>query len=256
MNRRQFGTTSIAAALGATSTGLSQTAGTSPSYYELRRYELRMDIDTSLLHGFVEKDFIPAMKAKGIGPIGCFEISTGKQSPSLILLIQYRSLSQMVTNTELAGRSDGFTEKWKSFETKQLPYVRYESSLMKAFAGHPAIEVPKAKDGSHLFELRTYESKNAVASAAKIDMFNQEEIKIFRDCGMMPVFFGEGLIANRLPHLTYMLAFEDPAHREAAWGKFRVNDDWNRIRNDPRWLDTVSVIDSCFLRATSYSEVR
>ncbi len=256
MNRRQFGTTSIAAALGASSTTLTEAAGTAASYYELRRYQLRRDFDTSHVHSFVENDFIPAMKSRGVGPIGCFGISTGKHSPSLIVLIQYKSLSQIVTNTELAAKSDTFAGKWKTFETKQMPYVRYESSLLKAFAGHPGIEVPKGKNGSHLFELRTYESKNAVASAAKIDMFNEEEIKIFRDCGMAPVFFGEGVFANRLPHLTYMLAFEDLAHREAAWKKFSSNADWNRIKNDARWLDTVSVIDSSFLRATGYSEVR
>lgn len=256
MNRRQFGTTSMAAALGASSTSLSQAAASSASYYEVRRYQLRNDFDASPLHKFVENDFIPAMKSRGVGPIGCFGISTGRHSPSLILLIQYKSLSEFVTNTELSGKSDSFSAKWKAFETKPLPYVRYESSLLKAFAGHPSIEVPKAKDDGRLFELRTYESKNAVASAAKIDMFNEEEIKIFRDCGMAPIFFGEGVFANRLPHLTYMLAFDNMAHRTEAWNKFRGNDDWNRIRNDPRWLDTVSVIDSSFLTATQYSEIR
>ena len=255
MNRRQFGTASMAAALGASSTSLTEAADSAASYYEVRRYQLRNDFDASPLHNFVENDFIPAMKSRGVGPIGCFGISTGRHSPSLILLIQYKSLSEFVTNTELAGKSDSFSAKWKAFETKPLPYVRYDSSLLKAFANHPGIEVPKAKDG-RLFELRTYESKNAVASAAKIDMFNVEEIKIFRDCGMATIFFGEGVFANRLPHLTYMLAFDDMAHRTAAWDKFRANDDWNRIKGDPRWLDTVSVIDSSFLRATQYSEIR
>jgi len=256
MNRRQFGTTSIAAALGASSTTLTEAAGTAASYYELRKYQLRRDFDTSHVNSFIENDFIPAMKSRGVGPIGCFGISTGNQSPSLIVLIQYKSLSEIITNTELAAKDDAFTQKWQSFETKQMPYVRYESSLLKAFAGHPGIEIPKARDGGHLFELRTYESKNGVASAAKIDMFNEEEIKIFRDCGMATVFFGEGVFANRLPHLTYMLAFEDVAHREATWKKFSSNADWNRIKNDARWLDTVSVIDSSFLTATAYSEVR
>lgn len=256
MNRRQFGASSIAAAVGASSTALSQAAGSTASYFELRKYELRMDVDRSPLHGFVESDFIPAMRARGIGPIGCFEISTGETSPSLILLIPYKSLSELVTNTELAGKSDAFAGKWKAFETRQLPYIRYESSLLKAFSGHPSIEVPKAKEGSHLFELRTYESKNAVAAAAKIDMFNQEEIKIFRDCEITPVFFGEAVFAQRLPHLTYMVAFDDMAHRTEAWNKFRSNKDWERIRSDTRWLDTVSVIDSSFLTATAYSEIR
>jgi hypothetical protein len=145
---------------------------------------------------------------------------------------------------------------WKEFEETGMPYVHCHSQLLKAFAGHPALEKPTGSPDGRVFELRTYESKNAFKAAAKVDMFNQEEVKIFRDCKMTPVFFGEALIGQRLPHLTYMMAFDNMEAREKGWATFRTNPDWNRIREDPRWIDTVSSIHASFLSAAGYSEIR
>jgi hypothetical protein len=89
-------------------------------------------------------------------------------------------------------------------------------------------------------------------------MFNQEEIKIFRDCGFAPVFFGEGVFGRRLPRLTYLVGFDNMASREKAWDAFRVNPDWARVRNKPGWTDpeAVSNIHAAFLRPTNYSQIR
>lgn len=251
MNRRQFSKASVAAALSAAATSSGQ-AATRGSYYELRTYELRNDLDTRKIHAAFRENVLPGLKAGSSGPVGCFNVTSGLRSPSLAVLVQYSDLSAIKSNTELAAAGGN----WAKFEGDPLPYVRYSSTLLKAFAAHPEIEVPDKQDRSNLFELRTYESKNAVRAAAKIDMFNQEEIKIFRACGIQPVFFGEGIFGERLPHLTYMTAFRDMATRDEAWGKFSNNADWNRIRNDARWLDTVSVIHVSFLSPTDYSDLR
>jgi hypothetical protein len=171
------------------------------------------------------------------------------------VLIPYQSLSQLRATTDLVAADDSFTKAWKSFETgSKLPYVRYESSLLKAFEAHPQIELPP--DGRHLFELRTYESKDAFDAAAKVEMFNEEEIQIFRDCGLRIVFFGEAMFGSRLPHLTYMLAWNDMAEREEGWRIFGGNKDWNRIKAVPKWANAVSNIHASFLRSTDYSEIK
>ncbi|UCF35840.1 MAG: NIPSNAP family protein [Acidobacteriota bacterium] len=254
MNRRQFGKAGLAGVVGASLTQGAQAAG-AVSYYELRTYELRNDLDVGATRTLFKENLLPVLKAQADGPIGCFNIVSGQDSPALVVLIPYSDLSKVQANTDLAA-SSAHQERWKAFESVDLPYIRMRSSVMKAFAGHPKIEVPEGIDGGHLFELRCYEAKNGVKSAAKIDMFNQEEIKIFRDCGMKLVFFGEGLFGDRLPHLTYMVAFKDMADRTQAWAKFGANPDWNRIKNDPRWLDTVSVIHASFLSSTDFSEIR
>lgn len=256
MNRRHFVKAGLAAGVAGAVPG--QGSATDPQqYYELRHYELRNDLDPSRLHAFFREHFVPAMKEQGLGPIGCFTVVSGQATPALWVVIPYNSLNQLKSVTQQVRSDSSFVKAWKSLETGgTLPYVRYHSALLRAFAAHPRIEVPPAGEGSHLFELRIYESKNAFDLAAKVDMFNQEEIEVFRKCGFRPVFFGEGLIDRQLPHLTYLVAFRDMADREKAWGVFRDHPDWIRIKDRPEWKDTVSSIRASFLSATDYSQIR
>jgi hypothetical protein len=52
-----------------------------------------------------------------------------------------------------------------------------------------------------------------------------------------------------------MVAFADAAAREKAWAAFRDHPEWVRMRDDPRYADTVSSIDSALLRPTDYSQI-
>jgi hypothetical protein len=154
-----------------------------------------------------------------------------------------------------------FAKAWQAFETgNELPYVRYESVILKAFDSHPKTELPptEEKRPPRIFELRTYESRNAFSIRNKVDMFNQEEIKIFRDSGFATVFFGEGVIGARLPSLTYLVGFDNMAARDKAWGTFAASADWARVKTKPGWTDAeaVSNIHASFLRPTGYSQIR
>jgi hypothetical protein len=145
----------------------------------------------------------------------------------------------------------------------RLPYVRYDTALYRAFAGHPRIEAGPAPAGtaapaSRLFELRTYEAPHDSGLRAKVQMFDQEEIRIFREAGFSNVWYGEAVAAPRMPLLTYMIAFDDMAARNKAWSTFGSHPDWKRISKRPGWTDaeTVSSIRAAFLRATGFSQVR
>lgn len=262
MNRRELLKTGAAAAVaaGAAGEGWSQASGSANHYYELRTYELRNDLKPARVGEFFERHFMPAMKRLGIGPVGCFSVISGQLSPALIVLIDHPSLAAMQTAHERMSADKEIAAAWKQFETAELPYTRYESKLLRAFDAHPKIEIPPAdeKRPARIFEMRTYESRNAFSLRDKITMFNQEEIKIFRDCGFAPVFFGEGVIGERLPHLTYMVGFDNMAAREKAWDTFRSNPDWARVRVKPGWTDAEAVSNShtSFLRPTAYSQIR
>ena len=66
-------------------------------------------------------------------------------------------------------------------------------------------------------------------------MFHAGEFDIFLKAGFHPVFFGDGLIGARLPHLTYMLSFADEAELDAKWDVFRNDPAWKRLSTDPRY---------------------
>jgi hypothetical protein len=263
MNRRDVLRTGLAASLTSAAhlTANGASAVESNHFYELRTYQLRNDMQPARIQEFFQNHFMPVMKRLGIGPVGCFNIISGLSSPSLVVVIDYKSLAELQSAIEQIRADKDFNQAWRSFEVAgELPYVRYQSVLLKAFDSHQKIEIPptEEKRPPRVFELRTYESKNVFSLRNKIDMFNQEEIKIFRDCGFAPVFFGEAVFGTDLPNLTYLVGFDNMAAREKAWDTFRVNPDFARARNKPGWTDpeAVSKIHAAFLRPANYSQIR
>ena len=266
MNRRDMLKTLLAAGMvglasesGAGMTNIMNAEGN--HYYELRTYDLRNDLQPAKTNEYFEKHLIPALKRAGVGTVGAFSVTAGQRTPALVLLIDYRSLAEAQTVAERFASDKEFGAAAQAFEgSGQIPYVRYESSLLRAFDGHPRPEIPAAdaKRPGRLFELRTYESRTPTSLRSKIDMFNQEEIKIFRDCGFANIFFGEMIVGQRLPNLTYLIGFDDMAARDKAWDTFRVNPDWLRIKGRKEWADAevVSNITSSYLRPTPFSQIR
>ena len=89
-------------------------------------------------------------------------------------------------------------------------------------------------------------------------MFNEEEIQIFRDCGINPVFFGETIVGSHMPSLIYMSHYADMDARAKAWSAFGRNEDWNRIKNHPGWsnADIVSTVSNIYLAGLPFSPIR
>ena len=262
MNRRNVLKTGVAASLlGAADMTGKAMAESANHYYELRCYELRNDLQPARLNEFFQQHFVPMAKRQGIGPYGFFNVVSGQISPSVMVVIDYKSLAELQAAQERVANDKEFVKAWQAFDAAgELPYVRYEKTLLKAFDKHPQIELPPTaeKRPPRVFELRTYESKNAFSLRSKIEMFNQEEIKIFRDCGFAPVFFGEAVFGTRMPHLTYLVGFDNMTAREKAWDTFRANPDWARIKDKPGWTnaEVVTNIHASFLSPTAYSQIR
>ena len=132
-------------------------------------------------------------------------------------------------------------------------YKRIESSLMISFAGMPRVEIPRT--GERIFELRTYESHNESKAALKVEMFNEAELDIFRKVGLDAVFFGQSIFGPDLPNLTYMLGYKDMDEHAKAWKAFLAHPDWNQLKANERYKDTVSKIRKRFLRPTDFSQI-
>ena len=138
------------------------------------------------------------------------------------------------------------------------PFLACDSSLHAAVPTMPGVEKPAGASAGkdRLFELRTYRSSTEAASRRKVEMFEAGgELALFRRVGLETVFFGRDLVGPGLPSLTYMVVFADAAAREKAWAAFRDHPEWVKMRDDPRFADTVSNIDSALLRPADYSQV-
>ncbi len=261
MDRRNFLTSSAAAGLVA---GSAAAAG-SPSnqYVELRSYQVRFSKSNQneRLTEFLEKHHLPMTKRVGIAPVGYFQVYLGPDMPKYFTLACYDSLADMEKKWAARGGDEKWSKAADAFgAAPDPPFVRVESWLLKAFDGMPKLEVPpsEADKPARLFDLRTYESETFRDTREKVNMFNTEEIKIFRRAGVNPVFFGETVVGSKMPNLTYMVWYDNMDARSAAWSKFLQDPDWKRISVKPGWsnAEIVSNISNTFLQPLPFSPIR
>jgi hypothetical protein len=268
MERRTFIGTSAAAALSPAGRANGTTAETEPGpsrplLFELRRYRVRTGVMASRFNGYVKEALLPALGRAGVGPVGVFNVSLGADSPTLHVLVPHANGESVAT---LGDRLDGDAEYRKAaaellaLPSGDPPYLRCDSSLHTGVPTLPGIAKlpPAVAVPSRIFELRTYRSHSEPASRKKIDMFEAKgELAIFARDGMHTVFFSRDLVGEGLPSLTYMLAFADAAAREKAWGVFRDDPEWAKLRALPGYADAEVVcgISAALLRPTEYSQI-
>jgi hypothetical protein len=231
------------------------------AYFELRYFRMRNGPQVERTTRYLQRGWMPAAQRAGVGPLGFFNCTIGPQSPFILSVTSYPSLAAIETAHEKLAADKEFQAAVDEYNSStELSYIRMESSLLYAFASIPAIEIPPEREGggSHIFELRTYESPNEKAGARKVKMFDDAEIAIFRRSGMRPVFFGQTMIGANQPSLTYMLAYDDMEAREKAWSAFGKDPEWQKLRVTPGLTDPeiVSNITNAILRPLGFSPVK
>jgi hypothetical protein len=188
--------------------------------------------------------------------VGVFK-ELGKSEPAKVyLLIAYPSFEDYLSiSAKVKGDSDFIknSTNWDKMPAEVPVFNRYDTSLLIAFDGFPALNVPAREP--RIFELRTYEGYNEDAVKRKIKMFNGEEFTIFNRTGLHPVFFGEAIAGPHLPCLTYMVTFKDMEERDKNWAAFGADADWKRVSADAQYANTVSNIRKIFMEPVPYSQV-
>ncbi len=258
MKRREFVAASVAAGLGALAAGQSVDAaeGDDRQVLELQYYSVASQEKLAALEDVLAKAFVPAWNRLGIEPVGVF-LPTD-DTLGLYVLLPHPNV-QSVLDTPAALLADAaFVEAAKPALTdpqKDPLYQRIESSLLLAFKGCPKVECPTSVEG-RVFQLRIYESHNLQKHFKKVEMFNDGgELRIFRECGMNPVFFGQAIIGGKLPNLTYMLGFDSEEAQKEGWKKFLAHPDWQTLKNDPQYAETVSNITNIILKPSKASQI-
>jgi hypothetical protein len=267
MDRRAFLAATTAAAVTstdalATAAGAAAEAASAarPQVLELRRYRLRNGALATRFAAYAKDALVPALGRAGLAPIGAWNVSLGPDSPTLHLLLPHPDAASVVT---LDARLDADGEYRKAAAATLAlppvdpPFLSCDSTLHAAVATMPGVEKPAGPNAGkdRVFELRTYHSATEAASRRKIEMFEGGELALFRRVGLNTVFFGRDLVGRGLPSLTYMVVFADDDARLKAWAAFREHPEWVKMRDDPRFADVVSNIDSSLLRPTEYSQI-
>ncbi len=228
-------------------------------FYELRIYSLKNDTQQKLVENYFQNAAIPALNKFGSKNVGVFTEQQPEGQTKIYAIIPYNSVEDFIAVTDRLTNDVSYQQAGTAYlnaPATEPAYERIQSSFLKAFAGMPKLQAPANKP--RIFELRRYESAGEEAGKKKIKMFNDVgEIAIFKRVGLTPVFFGETLIGEMRPNLTYMLTFDDMAEHDKNWKAFGGDPEWNRIKAIPEYADAkiVSRITRTFLIPTSFSQI-
>lgn len=259
MERREFlaGTLAASALAAAPAVGAQAQDSKQREYYQIRRYFMQSGSQTSITEKYISEALIPALAGKG-GPVGAFRVEIGPQTPMFYVLIPLASpaaaasleldLSQNETYVKAA-------EPFWSAPASAPAFVRVDSSLLVAFEGWPKVTPPEK--GKRIFQLRTYESPSHRDHVVKVQMFNSGEFEVFKNAGFHPVFFGDTLIGERMPSLTYMLSLGSTAELDAKWEAFRNDPAWKKLSADQKYAfePIVSNITNLILSPLAASQI-
>jgi len=258
MNRRKFLAASAVAGASSASLlhGKAHKAG-EQRFHELIRFEVVNNATRARLETFLGDTVIPGLNKLGCNPIGVFRPKYGGHGGEVYMLIPHANIDSFLTAWDKLVDTPEY-QAAANTEMDNPLYERMESTLMKAFKGMTEVEVPSAIAGvnGRIFELRFYESHNRMKGLRKMEMFNEgNEIQIFRDVGLHPVFFGQTVAGPLMPNLIYMLAFTDMEQRDKHWKQFGGNPDWQKLRSDPHYKGTVSTITDIIMSASPVSQI-
>jgi hypothetical protein len=135
---------------------------------------------------------LPCLKRHGIGPIGVFtNASTDKiEIKTTFVIIPHDDPSAMTQNREVIQSDEEYQNDAAVFFThgnQEKSYERISSELLVAMQCWPKVKVPAGilANKNRVYELRTYESANEKLGQLKVEMFNNGEVPIFIDCGII-----------------------------------------------------------------------
>lgn len=232
-------------------------------FYELRSYRVEDIERQEVVLGYLENGLLPALNRAGIDRVGIFSVQAAEEEPqdlSIYAIIPYPSADAFVGIRPRLEADEAYLEASAEIyaqPTETPAYTRVESWFMKAFSGMPVLELPSqsAAGEPRIFEVRVYESRNAEMARRKIDMFNSGEIQIMRDVELAPLLYGETLIGDNVPNLTYILSASDMESHREHWQAFGAHPEWQRMRQMPKYQGTVSNIVNFFLVPTDFSQI-
>lgn len=229
--------------------------------YELRTYHIENAQQEGMIDAYLKNAFLPAAHRNGIKEIGVFKpiASEADAGKKIYVFIPYPNTKSYFSFPGKLDKDDTYQQAGKDYifaAHNNPPYKRMETALMQAFTGSPRYKAsgvtgPK-KD--RIYELRSYEAATERLYQQKVKMFNSGEIDIFDKLDFNPVFYGETLVGAQMPNLMYLTTFQNMGKRNEGWNAFRVDPDWEAMKDLEEYKNTVSKNDTRLLYPAEYSD--
>lgn len=229
--------------------------------YELKIYHIANDAQEKMVDEYLKSAFIPAAHRAGVSEVGIFKPLPSEEDAGEKIYVflpfknskayfQFQSKLDKDQTYQNAGRDYIYAAH------DNPPFARIESRLLQAFTGNPRMSTPNltAPKSQRVYELRSYEAATERLYRQKVKMFNSGEIDIFDKLEFNPVFYAETLAGGTMPNLMYLTTFENMEERDAHWDAFRVDPDWEAMKDLEEYRNTVSKNVTRLLRPTDYSD--
>jgi len=238
----------------------AQDEGANREFYELRIYRVFDYEKQEAMEAHLRDAYLPALARQGIEQVGVFRDYKSENEHSVFMLIPFSSMQHFTNLRDHLNADEAYAKAEAAFSDRALEdpvYDRIESRFLKSFAGIPKMELAdfsKNLSPDRIYELRLYQSHTDDHARRKVKMFNEAgELQLMRDVKMAPVFFGETLIGPDVPNLVYMLSAENETAHKEHWDAFIKSPQWNAMKDLPEFKDTVSKIQSWYLKPTDFS---
>jgi hypothetical protein len=234
-----------------------ESKGQQREFYQLKIYHVKTKSQEARVDQFLQFAWLPEAHKAGIKNIGVFKPVRQDTAEQLIyVLVPFKSLEQFNNlDNKLHYASAG--KDYIDAAHNDVPYIRIESILLRAFPGKPRMEAPALTGPrrDRIYELRSYESPTEKYYVNKVKMFNEGgEISIFKRLNFNAIFYAEVLSGSRMPNLMYMTSFESIASRDEHWKAFSADEEWKKLRAMPEYQNNVSKADILLLYAVEYSD--
>jgi len=230
-------------------------------YYQLKIYHLKTQAQEDKLDNYLQNAYLPALHRMGINHVGVFKpVDTDTTARRVYVLIPFSTWNQLENSNKNLVADRQYQAAGKDYidaPYNDVPYVRMETIILRAFPKMPTPAVPDLKGNKtdRVYELRSYESPTEKFNVNKVRMFNVgNEVAVFKRLGFNAVFYAEVLAGSHMPNLMYMTTFNSRADRDAHWNTFSNDPEWKALVAKPEYQHNVSKADILFLHPAAYSD--
>lgn len=234
----------------------------SPDYYQIQIFRLNGNEQEAKVDIYLKDAYLPALHRAGISKVGVFkplesDTAAGK---CIYVWIPFKSLGHLAKIQEVLTKDHTYQTKGIDFlgaPFNQLPFIRKESILLKAFPNAPNFMIPNHKTArsERIYELRSYEGPTENLFRQKVKMFNEGgEIELFKKLDFNAVFYAEVISGSSMPNLMYLTTFANMQTHDKRWTTFRTNPEWKSLSALEEYKNTVSKSVKILLHPTDYSD--
>ena len=240
-------------------------SGTAKSrdYYQIQVYKINGKVQEEKVDNFLKAAYLPALHRAGIKQAGVFkpiETDTAFFGKYVYIWIPLTSPEHLVKLMETLDKDADYQKDGLAFlgaPFDQVPFIRKESILLKAFSLNPNFAIPSftTPASQRIYELRSYEGGTENLYRKKVEMFNQGgEVALFKSLDFNALFYAEVISGSTMPNLMYMTTFADMVAHDAHWNAFKNHPDWKKLSGLPEYKNTVSKAVKVLLHPTDYSD--